>query len=174
MRLQRSWWLSLQNKGVWCILEKCFSRSQITGSSDPFISVGSAARGTETERKRESRRNVSRLCIYFCNTLPCGPAARYSPPLRTISMLNDTILLLDKTPCTSRCIVQVNRLFISPDGRTLLSSKLSPDARNAKFASNTKLRALDGSDGSQTFHYFCSRIDSSWFLESLCCRCYWI
>lgn len=97
---------------------------------------------------------MSRLCIYFCNTLPRDFAPRYSPPLRTISTRVISFQhRIGYTRCTPGCIVQASRLFVSPAARPLLSFKLSPPRlENAKFVLNTKRFYCVVS---QTFHLFC-------------------
>ena len=68
--------------------EKCFSRSRVTGSDDPFISVVSTGDG-----ERDTCRDSAFISVWR-RVIP--------PPLRTISTSNDAISLADRT----RCIVQ--------------------------------------------------------------------
>lgn len=96
-------------------------------------------RGLKKEREREQGENMSRLCIYFCNTLPRDFAPRYLPPLRTIStrVISFQRGMGIRTMHTGvHCPTEPT---VCSAARPLLSFKLSPPRLgNAKFVLNTK------------------------------------
>ena len=119
------------------VLEKCFSRSRITGSDDPFISVVSAA----APRERWRNRNVSRLA--FISVTVCGPATRYSATFANNFVVGRRDLARRQR---TRCIVQAraNCLFLQLVELSYRPNFFPLDASECEIRiERHKLRALD-------------------------------